>query len=66
MLPKSVVSAAVPVDADVKSAALRQNFFITFVHAIFTTLFEGLFTNVFEVVLRNSTNACLYRACNAD
>jgi hypothetical protein len=44
----------------------RQNFFIIFVDAIFTTLFEPLFTNVFDVMAQTSAFACLYRAGNAD
>jgi hypothetical protein len=46
--------------------ALRKNFFITFVDAIFTILFERLFTNVFVVTAQPVANPCLYLACNAD
>jgi len=47
-------------------AELRQNFFIIFVDAIFTTLFEPLFTNVFDVIGQTQAFPCLYRAGNAD
>jgi hypothetical protein len=48
------------------SALCRENFFITFVDAIFTILFERLFTNVFDVPAESVANPCLYPACNAD
>jgi hypothetical protein len=41
-------------------------FFITFVHAIFTTSFVCLFTNVFDVIARSPAISCVYRMCNAD
>jgi hypothetical protein len=46
--------------------AARQNFFIIFVDAIFTTLFERLFTKVFDVTGANPSGCCVYRGCNAD
>jgi hypothetical protein len=43
----------------------RENFFIIFVDAIFTTLLERLFTNVFEVIDAKSANCCVCRARHA-
>jgi hypothetical protein len=53
-------------DSDTEKSVFRLNFFIIFVHVIFTTLFMSLFTNVFNVIAQKPSNSCVYRMCNAD
>jgi hypothetical protein len=50
----------------VANPSRRENFFIIFVDAIFTTLFQRLFTNAFDVIGTSTANTCVYRDCNAD
>jgi len=49
-----------------KKYAGRENYFIIFVDAIFTTLFACLFTNVFDAKAQTAALSCVYLARHAD
>jgi hypothetical protein len=65
-LPSSVSSRVSRNETGTAMSRAERIFFITFVHAIFTTLFVGLFTNVFDVIAQIPAISCVCRMCNAD